>query len=330
MAKPQEKKSHKRALIETAAEEKGEKLDLNKKESRAKPDKPNFMAPFKQLWVDLDGRLKAGLKIFAGVVAIIIIAYLTIHTYNWWVGPAPIAPEQVIAGNGSDAVLKQLGTMEGNFTTKIGEVKTVAEQANESAAKAFALAQQANATASAAAAGESLDVNKQADEKADEEIVDLPALEVVGGKTVSKWRDSEGLPEQITLGGDVLAMQGDSNDRVGAIDWDSFRDSDTDIQDAFQVAKEDYMGDFLINRIPVWADDVLRYENDDGDVVALLIRVDDLDYRLWKITTTARSLPSAKDDLRDIVEDEQEPETSGAGKTTGNARTLPSLRSATA
>ena len=133
-------------------------------------------------------------------------------------------------------------------------------------------------------------------------IVDLPVVEVVDGRTVSDWRDPAGigLAEGITLGRELLTMQGSGNTRRGAIVWDDLRTLDRDFQAAYMTAKEEKFGEFLINKISFWGPSALRYENDDGDRVAVLVKVDELDYRVWEITPNTRSVPTSKDDLKPV------------------------------
>ena len=93
-------------------------------------------------------------------------------------------------------------------------------------------------------------------------IVNPPTIEVVDGRTVSEWRDSAriGLAEKITLGRDELTMQESGNTRRGAFLWEELRNSNELFQASYLTAKEDRFGDFLINKISIWAPSTLRYE----------------------------------------------------------------------
>lgn len=144
--------------------------------------------------------------------------------------------------------------------------------------------------------------NKPAASSEIAKAISLPALQVVDGKTVSDWRDPSGenLAEKITLGTTMLTMQGSASDRKGAIAWESLKGADSSAQAAFQAAKEEDFSTFLLNRIPSWTISVLKYEDEDGKQIALLIKVSDLDYRLWRITSSTRSIPTSKDDLEPI------------------------------
>jgi len=130
----------------------------------------------------------------------------------------------------------------------------------------------------------------------------FPTLTVVDGREISDWEDPEyvGLSERIVLRNDELVIQGSANARKGTITWDSLRNTDQEFQEAYFGADENRLGEFLINKISFWAGSVLRYENEDGDEIALLVKVDELDYRLWRITDDTRSIPSSKDDLYDV------------------------------
>jgi hypothetical protein len=135
--------------------------------------------------------------------------------------------------------------------------------------------------------------------------IEKASVLVVDGITVDDWRTKKDLLDQTTLSGETLDLQGNSQDKKGAIDWDSyleFRDWATATY--ADDTKDETFGSFLIGQVlPTFLrnNPVVYYKNNDGNHYGLLVKTDDLVYKIVDITTTLRDLPDSKDSLKQLA-----------------------------
>lgn len=187
-------------------------------------------------------------------------------------GPLVLEPGQVVVGHNPD----------GSAIIGWNNTTATSSQSKESS----------NETHPASGSKESLS-------SSGEEIINPPVLEVADGNPVSDWRDPQkkGLKEQITVDGEVLTMKGDADAVRGAIELDSLLGSNMAFQAAFSKAKQDFLGGYILDSELIWGPAVLKYENEKGTIVCYLVKVEMLDYRLWKVTATGRGFPTSKESL---------------------------------